>query len=67
MLVLGILGMVYLPKSADTFSILFTIGVCGTFISLFYASVLAIGSCLTSGAPPEPILPLISKGVVAVK
>jgi hypothetical protein len=48
------------------FSIFFAIGVCGTFIGLFYGVVLVIGSCLT-GVSPEPILPLLSKGVVAVK
>ena len=64
-LVLGILGMVYLPQSILGFSILFAAGLSGTLMVLFYASVIAIGSCARAESPP--VLPLRSKGVVAVK
>jgi cyanate permease len=49
-LVLGILGMVYMPQHIDVFTILFGIGACGIMLILFYLSILAIGSC----ARPEP-------------
>jgi len=59
--VLGILGMIYVPESMGGFTVLFAIGVCGAIIVLFYSLVIAIGSCV------PPVLPLRSKGTVAVK
>jgi len=53
-LVLGILGMVYMPQHIDAFTILFGLGASGTMLILFYLSILAIGSCVRR----EPTLPL---------
>jgi len=55
-LVLGILGMIYMPQRMDAFATLFGLGVCGTFITVVYASIITIGSCV------GPVLPLTSKG-----
>ena len=57
-LVLGILGMVYMPQSAEPFTVLFVIGLCGTILTLFYVSIITIGCCVRA----EPILPLRKKG-----
>ena len=59
-LVLGILGMVYMPQRMDAFGVLFGLGVSGMLIMLFYASIITIGSCV------EPVLPLTSRGLVRV-
>jgi hypothetical protein len=54
LLLVGIIGMVYQPRFLNEFSYLFSIGVCGTVLTLFYAFIIAIGSCVE----PEPILPV---------
>ena len=60
-LLVGIVGMIYQPKFMTEFSYLFSIGVCGTLITVSYLLILLIGSCL----PPEPILPLHNRRIVA--
>lgn len=57
-LVLGILGMVYMPQNRESFTVLFVIGVCGTLLTLVYVSIITIGCCVR----PEPILPLRRRG-----
>jgi hypothetical protein len=61
-LLVGIVGMVYQPRYVIEFSYLFTIGVAGTGITLFYTMILVVGSCIE----PPPVLPLRNKGTVAV-
>jgi hypothetical protein len=62
LLLVGIVGMVNQPIYVNEFSYLFMVGVGGTCITVFYAFIMAIGSCVE----PEPILPLRRKGTVAV-
>lgn len=59
-LVLGILGMIYMPQHVNGFAVVFCLGLCGTILTVVYASIITIGSCV------EPVLPLTSKGLVRV-
>jgi hypothetical protein len=56
-LLVGIIGMVYQPRYVNEFSYMFMIGVAGTGITLFYAFIITIGSCIE---------PTRNKGTVVV-
>jgi len=53
LLLLGILGMIYIPEKILGFSIIFMFGVAGTLNTILYSIALIIGACYR-----PPILPL---------
>jgi len=53
LLLLGILGMIYVPERVVAFSIIFIFGVAGTLNTIIYSIALIIGACYR-----PPILPL---------
>ena len=62
-LLIGIVGMYTIPEKVVGFSVLFIIGVFGTFVTMLYTLIIVIGACVE----PAPILPLRSKRTSAAK